>query len=60
MRIGIQVPDEWGVALEAAAKKDGHSNLSAVIRKAVQLFLFADNENSDTKKEHKSVTTQQK
>ena len=47
MRIGIQIPDEWSAAIDAAAKKDGHKCRSAIIRKAVQIFLFADNEKQD-------------
>lgn len=41
MKISIEAPDEWEKLLDDEAKKDGHSNRAAVIRKIVNLF-FAD------------------
>ena len=44
MKISLNVPDEWGPLLDMEAKKDGHSNRAAIIRKIVNLF-FAQLEN---------------
>lgn len=39
MRISFEAPNEWGVLLDEQAKKDGHSNRAAVIRKVMNLFF---------------------
>ncbi len=39
MKFNLEIPDEWAEKLDQAAKIDGHSNRSAVIRKAVGIFL---------------------
>ena len=39
MKISFEAPDEWGKLLDEEAKKDGHSNRAAVIRKIVNLFF---------------------
>jgi len=41
MKISFEAPDEWEGLLDEEAKKDGHSNRAAVIRKIVNIF-FAD------------------
>ena len=41
MKVSFDAPDEWGPLLDEQARKDGHSNRAAVIRKIVNLF-FAD------------------
>lgn len=44
MKINFDAPDEWGSLLDEEAKRDGHSNRAAVIRKIVNLF-FANKQN---------------
>jgi hypothetical protein len=44
MKINFEAPDEWEKLLDEEAKKDGHSNRAAVIRKIVNLF-FANKQN---------------
>lgn len=39
MKISFEAPDEWEKMLDDEAKKDGHSNRAAVIRKIVNLFF---------------------
>jgi len=39
MKISFEAPDEWGKLLDEEAKKDGHNNRAAVIRKIVNLFF---------------------
>lgn len=39
MRITIDYPDEIDSKLLQIAKKDGHENRSAIIRKAINFFL---------------------
>ena len=39
MKMSFDAPDEWGPLLDEQAKKDGHSNRAAVIRKIVNLFF---------------------
>ena len=39
MRISFDAPEEWEALLKEEAKKDGHSNCTAVIRKIVNLFF---------------------
>ena len=59
MKIGIEVPDEWAEQLDELARKDGHSNRSAVIRKICNIFFtekshfVALDENKKDEKEEK-------
>lgn len=39
MKISFEAPDEWEKLLDEEARKDGHSNRAAVIRKIVNLFF---------------------
>ena len=39
MKLSMDAPDEWEELLDKEAKKDGHSNRAAVIRKIVNLFF---------------------
>lgn len=39
MRVTIDYPDEIDLELMQEAKKDGHENRSAIIRKAINFFL---------------------
>lgn len=61
MKISFDAPDEWGPMLDEQAKKDGHSNRAAVIRKIVNLFFgdkshfvaFSEQEDANVEKEDK-------
>ena len=61
MKISFDAPDEWGPMLDEQAKKDGHSNRAAVIRKIVNLFFgdkshfvtFLEQEDANVEKEDK-------
>lgn len=39
MKVSLNYPDELDSAIMERAKEDGHGNRSAVIRKALTLFL---------------------
>jgi metal-responsive CopG/Arc/MetJ family transcriptional regulator len=41
MKITVELPDEMGEKIDLEARKDGHTNRNAVIRKALNSF-FAD------------------
>lgn len=48
MRVTFDMPDSYDSAIEQKAREDGHKNKSAVIRKALHLYLFP--RSSDVKK----------
>ena len=58
MKISFEAPDEWEKLLDEQAKKDGHSNRAAVIRKIVNLF-FTDASHFVAFMENKKEKTQQ-
>lgn len=39
MKITVEISDEMGERIDLEAKKDGHSNRNAVIRKVLNLFF---------------------
>ena len=39
MKITLELSDEMGELIDLEAKKDGHTNRNAVIRKALNLFF---------------------
>ena len=39
MKITVELSDEMGEKIDLEAKKDGHSNRNAVIRKVLNLFF---------------------
>ena len=41
-KLTIDYPASWDKALMEAAKKDGHSSRSAIIRKAIAFFLESE------------------
>lgn len=43
-KITLDYPDIWDKALMEAAEKDGHTNRSAIIRKAIALFLETESQ----------------
>ena len=56
-KITLDYPDIWDKEIMRAAEKDGHSNRSAIIRKAIALFLETESQKvaSETTKEEVSA-----
>ncbi len=57
MKITVEIPDEMGEKIDLEARKDGHTNRNAVIRKVLNSF-FADELrfSSVSTKEHETQT----
>jgi metal-responsive CopG/Arc/MetJ family transcriptional regulator len=55
MRITIDYPDEIDQELMQEAKKDGHENRSAIIRKAINFFLDSLSSKSKQKESDNKV-----
>ena len=41
MKITVELPDEMGERIDLEARKDGHTNRNAVIRKVLNSFLLS-------------------
>ena len=48
MKITVELPDEMGERIDLEARKDGHTNRNAVIRKVLNSFFAVEIQHSST------------